>query len=210
MTYTKLTKAANFIRVINDQSRQRFKYYKMDFIFTLRKRINFRRQKRFKKDFLRPRLLYYFYIIISRRNFMKIANRAKKRKGYYIENYLGLLEGRLFMMVYRSHLISNLFMIRYVITHNMFWVNEKIRVHSNSLMKPGDFLWFGDHEWKRLFKRDLLLRILDGVILWPVPKYLIFSTKFMFVLFWRLPRFEEIIYPAGKIDIYLANDYHII
>src|SRR3569832_1658150 len=105
MTYTKLTKAANFIRVINDQSRQRFKYYKMDFIFTLRKRINFRRQKRFKKDFLRPRLLYYFYIIISRRNFMKIANRAKKRKGYYIENYLGLLEGRLFMMVYRSHLI---------------------------------------------------------------------------------------------------------
>jgi ribosomal protein S4 len=120
MTYKKLTKAANFIRVINDQSRKRFKYYKMDFIFTLRKRINFRRQKRFKDSFLLPRLLYNFYIIISRRNFMKIANRAKKRKGYYIENYLGLLEGRLFMMVYRCHLISNLFLIRYVITHNMF------------------------------------------------------------------------------------------
>jgi len=120
MTYTKLNKAANFIRVINDQSKKRFKYYKMDFIFTLRKRINFRRQKRFKDDFLLPRLLYNFYLIISRRNFMKISIRAKKRKGYYIENYLGLLEGRLFMMVYRCHLVSNLFIIRYIVKHNMF------------------------------------------------------------------------------------------
>src|SRR5437868_7110255 len=120
MTYTKLNKAANFIRVINDQSKKRFKYYKMDFIFTLRKRINFRRQKRFKDDFLLPRLLYNFYLIISRRNFMKISIREKKRKGYYIENYLGLLEGRLFMMVYRCHLVSNLFIIRYIVKHNMF------------------------------------------------------------------------------------------
>jgi ribosomal protein S4 len=120
MSYFKLNKAANFIRVINDQSRKRFKYYKMDFIFTLRKRINFRRQKRFKDDFLLPRLLYYFYIILSKRNFMKISIRARKRKGYFIENYLGLLEGRLFMMVYRAHLISNLFIIRYVIKYNMF------------------------------------------------------------------------------------------
>ena len=210
MTYKKLTKAANFIRVINDQSRKRFKYYKMDFIFTLRKRINFRRQKRFKDSFLLPRLLYNFYIIISRRNFMKIANRAKKRKGYYIENYLGLLEGRLFMMVYRCHLISNLFLIRYVITHNMFWVNEKVRVHSNSLVKSGDILWFADKVWQELFKEDLLLRIRKGVVMWPVPKYLIFNTNFMFVLYWRLPSFDEIVYPAGRIDIYLANEYHII
>jgi|GraSoiStandDraft_24_1057298.scaffolds.fasta_scaffold13180_2 ribosomal protein S4 len=210
MTYTKLNKAANFIRVINDQSKKRFKYYKMDFIFTLRKRINFRRQKRFKDDFLLPRLLYNFYLIISRRNFMKISIRAKKRKGYYIENYLGLLEGRLFMMVYRCHLVSNLFIIRYIVKHNMFWVNEKIRVHSNSIMKPGDVLWFGDKQWKRLFKRDLTLRVRKNVIMWPIPRYLIFSTKFMFVIFWRFPKFKEIVYPAGKIDIYLANEYHII
>jgi len=144
ISYIKLTKAANFIRVIKDQSKKRFRYYKMDFIFTLRKRINFRRQKRFKNEFLLPRLLYNFYLVLSRRNFMKYSNRAKQRKGYYIENYLGLIEGRLFMMVYRSHLISNLFMIRYTIDHGMFFVNNKVRSHYNSILRPGDFLWFGN------------------------------------------------------------------
>jgi len=140
ISYTKLTKAANFMRVIKDQSKKRFRYYKMDFIFTLRKRINFRRQKRFKSKFLLPRLLYYFYIVLSRRNFMIYSNRAKKRRGYYIENYLGLIEGRLFMMVYRSHLISNLFLIRYVVEFGMFCVNERIKAHCNSILKPGDYL----------------------------------------------------------------------
>jgi len=210
ISYTKLTKAANFIKVIKDQSRKRFKYYKMDFIFTLRKRINFRRQKRFKKEFLLPRLLYYFYLFISRRNFMKLANIAKKKRGYFIENYLGYIEGRLFMMVYRSCLISNLFMIRYVIEYGVFNVNEKLRSHYNYITKPGDYLWFEDKQWQKLFKKDLILRLNNNVIMWPVPKYLVFNTIFMFILFCRYPKLKEIVYPAGKVDIQLANDYHII
>ena len=90
----------------------------------------------FKND----RLLFNFYLVLSRRNFMKISNKAKKRKGYYIENYLGLIEGRLFMMLYRSNLMSNLFLIRHVVERDIFWVNEKLRVHYNSILKPGDFL----------------------------------------------------------------------
>jgi len=210
ISYTKLTKAANFIRVIKDQSRKRFRYYKMDFIFTLRKRINFRRQKRFKKEFLLPRLLYYFYLVLSKRTFMKFANIAKKRKGYYIENYLGFIEGRLFMMVYRSGFISNLFMIRYVIERKIFYVDEKLIVHHNSIVKVGQYLWFKDLEWRRLFKLDFFLRFINNVIMWPIPRYLILNGMSMFVLYWRYPRLHEIAYPTGQIDIQLANDYHII
>ena len=61
-----------------------------------------------------------------------------------------------------------------------------------------------------MFKRDLLLRLRANVILWPIPKYLAFNAKFMFLLFCRYPKLKEIVYPAGNIDIYLANDYHII
>jgi ribosomal protein S4 len=128
------------MKIIKEQSKKRFRYYKMDFIFTLRKRINFRRKKRFKREFLLPRLLYNFYLILSRKNFMKFANIAKQKQGSYIENYLGLIEGRLFMMVYRSHLISNLFLIRYTIEYGIFCVNEKLRSHYNFILKPGDIL----------------------------------------------------------------------
>jgi len=210
ISYIKLSKAANFIKVIKDQSKNRFRYYKMDFIFTLRKRINFRRQKKFKNEFLLPRLLYNFYLVLSRRNFMKYSNRAKKRKGYYIENYLGFIEGRLFMMVYRSHLISNLFLIRYIIEYGIFYVNERLKSHYNSILKPGDILWFFDKQWQKFFKKEIKLKLRKNIIMWPIPQYLIFNTTFMFVLFFRYPRLKEIVYPVGRVDIYLANDYHII
>jgi len=141
---------------------------------------------------------------------MKFANIAKKRRGYFIENYLGYIEGRLFMMVYRCCFITNLFMIRYVIEHGMFNVDDKIVAHHNSIVKVGQLISFDDLQWRKLFKKDLLLRLKNNVIMWPIPKYLFFNGVFMFVIYWRFPKLKEIVYPAGKVDIQLANDYHII
>jgi ribosomal protein S4 len=54
-------------------------------------------------------LTYLFYINLRHRHFQKIAKKAKKMDGFFEENYLLLLEGRLVSVVYRSAMILNLF-----------------------------------------------------------------------------------------------------
>ena len=54
-------------------------------------------------------LTFLFYINLKHRNFQMIAKKAKKKDGFFEENYLLLLEGRLVAAVYRSSMILNLF-----------------------------------------------------------------------------------------------------
>jgi small subunit ribosomal protein S4 len=55
------------------------------------------------------RLTLLFYVNLTHRKFRKIAKKAKSLTGFFEENFLYLLEGRLNCLVYRSGLISNMF-----------------------------------------------------------------------------------------------------
>lgn len=208
--YGKLTKALNFIKVIEEQTFEKSKFFSKDFVYSLRRRIHFRSKKEFKNKFILPRILINFYIVLSRRSFRRYAIKAKKHSGLYIENFLGNIEGRLYMMVYRCNYISNLFMIQHHIMYGMFCVNFKIKEQYNFIMKPGDILSFSSISWLKLFKLDFLLKINNNIIMWPVPKYLYSNNIFFFTIYIKYPEQQDILYPVDGIDIQLANDYYYV
>jgi len=209
ISYFKLSKAANFMKVIFEQRKQRYKYYNRNFIFSLRKRINFKRKKKFKRNFLIPRVLYAFFLFLTKKNFIRYLNKAKRQHGYFIENYLALLEGRLFMVVYRSNFITNIFMIRYIIEQGAFYINDNIKYCFNYIVKIGDYVKLS-FDLINLFKNDLLMRLKNRNILWPIPRYLIVNHTFMFVLFYKYPRLKNVAYPVYNIEILLTHHYHHI
>lgn len=204
--YFKVNKIVNFMRVIRSENRMRRRFYKRNFIFNYRRKRFFRRKKRYKKNFIQKRYLKNFYLVLSYRNFRRYMTLASKKVGYYYGNYFSLLEGRIFMMAYRSTFITNIFIIRYVIDKGLFTINGKIRRHYNYSLIPGD-LFQVSFDYKNFFYKDLLLRLKKNNILFKVPEYLFPNFNFMFVFFWRYPKIDDIIFPIW-IDIQVGSEYY--
>jgi len=205
-TYFKISKVVNFMRVIRNETRARSRYYKRDFIFTYRRRRRFRRMKKFKENFIERRYLKNFYLVLTYKNFRRYMNLASRKLGYYYGNYFSLLEGRIYMMAYRSTFITNLFIIRYIIDKGLFTINGKVRRHYNFSLQPGD-LFQVSFDYKEFFYKDLLLRLEKNNIFFKVPNYLFPNFNFMFVFFWRYPRISDLVFPVD-LDIQLGSEYY--
>jgi ribosomal protein S4 len=170
------------MRIIKFENRAKYKYYKRDFVFNYRRKKYFRRKKRFKPRFIQRRYLKHFYLVLTYKNFRRYMNLANRKVGYYYGNYFSLLEGRIFMMAYRSTFITNIFLIRYVIDKGLFTINGKIRRHYNYSLRPGD-LFQVSFDYINFFYEDLLLRLEKNNIFFKVPNYLFANFNFMFVFF---------------------------
>ena len=205
--YYKISKAINFVRVIKSQNRARYLHYKRQFVFTLRKKIRFRRRQQFKTPFIGPRYLVNFYLVLTRDNFRRYIRKAKRKHGYFIGNYLTFLEGRLYMMVYRSNFITNLFMIRNVMRQGIFCVNSVIRYQFNYTMNLGDILQVHPI-YKFLLREDMLTRFEQNIILWSPPGYLYTNYNFMFVMFKRKPKIADLFFPI-RLDLLIGSEYYL-
>jgi len=90
--------------------------------------------------------------------------KARRRRGSFIGNYLIFLEGRLFMLVYRSNFVNNIFKLKYIIDRGIFLVDNEIKYYSNHVVKPGQLVQVS-FDYRDLFKKDFKLRLKQGYIL---------------------------------------------
>lgn len=81
-------------------------------------------------------------MLLKKRTYVKYVQLA--RKGQVVRGFtsafIGYLEGRLFIIVYRLNLINNVFMIKNMINMGIFHINLKKKTHINSKMQLGDLL----------------------------------------------------------------------
>jgi ribosomal protein S4 len=76
-----------------------------------------------------------FYITLDFKDFKKLSKKAKGQDGFWYENYLLLLEGRLCSSIYRSSIISNMFeAIKFIRLGNVH-IN-KVYVHFPNYLVP--------------------------------------------------------------------------
>jgi hypothetical protein len=71
--------------------------------------------------------------------YVKIAMKGKLVRGF-ASTYLGYLEGRLFIIIYRLNIVNNIFMIKSLINLGVFFKNLKKKTHINTRFQLGDFL----------------------------------------------------------------------
>ena len=206
--YKRPSKLINYIRVMSKERKLRRKYYRREFVYSLQKKIRFRWRKKFKSKYINHRYLYNFYMIVRRRTFRKYMYKARRRRGSFIGNYLIFLEGRLFMLVYRSNFVNNIFKLKYIIDRGIFLVDNEIKYYSNHVVKPGQLVQVS-FDYRDLLKKDFKLRLKQGYILWMPRKYIFVNYSFMFIFFLRPPKKRELKFPI-KFDIYLGGDLYFL
>jgi ribosomal protein S4 len=189
--------------------KRRRDYYRKEFTYNLKKKIKFRRRKRFKKEYLNPRLLYNYYFFIRRKSFLKYAKKAKRKNGLFLRNYLEFIEGKLIMLIYRSNFISNIFKIKYIVDRGIFLVNSVKRYYVNYNVSVGDLIQV-DLKYKRLLSDDLKIRLkYFNFFVKQTYKFIFINYKFMFIFFVRSPKYKEIKYPL-KLDVYLGSSLYFL
>jgi hypothetical protein len=58
----------------------------------------------------------------------------------YVSTYLGYLEARIMVVVYRLNIINNIFIIKMMINMGVFYINFKEKKHINTRLELGDII----------------------------------------------------------------------
>ena len=135
------------------------------------------------------------------RNTFKMAN---KMKGNTAENFAGLLESRLDMIVYRMNLAPTIFAARQLVSHGNVKVNgRRVNIPSQRL-KEGDQIELKDSAKQIAVYMEAAQKQERGV-----PEYLSMDAGTMSGTFVRIPMISDIPYPFeanfGKIIEYYSH-----
>lgn len=125
------------------------------------------------------KLTLLFYVNITHRKFKYIAKKAKRLNGFFEENFLFLLEGRLNCLVYRSGLVLNMFDSIAFVKKGCIKVNGLIIKDLNYVVTIMTIIGF-----RSICKGFLFLnfwkKIVRKLIFMIPPKFLYFFYKFFF------------------------------
>ena len=177
-----------------------YEFQKESSVFDLRWR-----RPRIRKNLSSLILTRAFYITLNYRQFRKLSKTAQRQDGFYGENYLLLLEGRICSSIYRSSIISNMFeSIKFIILKNVT-INKVYVRFPNYLVPIMKFIGFRGLYKGRLYW-DFVRRLFRRAFYFLPPKYLFFSFIFFVFLYLRAPRFGEIINPC-YVDMFRAVGY---
>lgn len=209
--YRKATKEVKFIRMMEQQEKLRKRYYRKQFLYSFKRRIRFEKKKKLKKEFLMPRYLKYYYLILKLSNFRRFYRKSIRKFGAFDSHFLIFLECRLFMLAYRLNFVTNMFMIRQVIRFGIIHVNGKIKKHSNSTIQVGDIIGVS-YKYIEYIRTDMILRFINKIIFWNIPSYFIMNYKFLIAVFWREPYYNDLnmfhIKWPKPLDIFIGSEYY--
>src|SRR6056300_955737 len=132
-----------------------------------------------------------YYGNLNERQFRNVFKEANRVRGNTGENLVGILESRLDAVVYRAKFAQTVFEARQIINHGHIKVNGKKVNISSYMVKEND-----EVEVKESSKQ--MAKILSAVANKEreVPEYIVADHKQMTAKFSRIPKMDEIPYPA--------------
>ena len=132
-----------------------------------------------------------YYGNLNERQFRNVFKEANRVRGNTGENLVGILESRLDAVVYRAKFAQTVFEARQIINHGHIKVNGKKVNISSYMVKEND-----EVEVKGSSKQ--MAKILSAVANKEreVPEYIVADHKQMTAKFSRVPKMDEIPYPA--------------
>jgi len=204
--YGRPNKIMTFIRIMKNERKARKWYYRKNFIYSYKKRMRYQKKKYQTNEFVFPRILKHYYLVLKLDHFRRFRLKAMKQVGSYQENYLNFIEGRLFMLLYRSNFVTNLFMLKSLMELGIFLINNKRKYHTHVYTRPGDIVSVLP-QYFFLLRNDLLMRLEQDMIVRKVPYYMEVNFKLMFIFCLSKPRLRNIKYPLNDIDVYIGVDY---
>ena len=132
-----------------------------------------------------------YYGNLNERQFRNVYKEAARRKGNTGENLVGILESRLDAVIYRAKFANTVFQARQLINHGHVKVNGKKVNISSFYLNEND-----EVEIKDSSKQLNTILSASSSKEREVPDYLVSDQKKLTAKLSRIPKFEEIPYPA--------------
>lgn len=132
-----------------------------------------------------------YYGNLNERQFRNVYKEAARRKGNTGENLVGILESRLDAVIYRAKFANTVFQARQLINHGHVKVNGKRVNISSFYLNEND-----EVEIKDSSKQLNTILSASSSKDREVPDYLVSDQKKLTAKLSRIPKFEEIPYPA--------------
>ena len=135
--------------------------------------------------------LKFYYGNMNERQFRNVFRKALKKKGNTTENFIGFLERRLDMVIYRAKFATTVFSARQLINHGHIKVNGKKVNISSYLVSEKDTIELKD-------KSKELIVIAAAVVNKEreIPDYIQMDEKNKIAKLIRIPKFSEVPYPT--------------
>lgn len=99
-----------------------------------------RQKSSFRKHLEEKQKLRYYYGVISEKQFRSLFKKAQNKVGETMNNFLGLLESRLDVVVFRMNFAATIFAARQFVTHGHFLVNGKKVDIASYHVREGDVI----------------------------------------------------------------------
>lgn len=132
-----------------------------------------------------------YYGNLNERQFRNVFKEADRIRGNTGENLVGILESRLDAVIYRAKFAQTVFQARQVINHGHIRVNGKKVNISSYTVKENDLI-----EVKESSKQLVVILSAIANKEREVPDYIVADHKQFTAKFSRVPKMEEIPYPA--------------
>ena len=161
--------------------------------------------KRKKKNFLFPRLVKFYYLLLTKSSITSKVVLAKKKSGRFIVNLLKEFENRLFCVLYRIKWVSNIFNIKNLINFGYFFVNFKKVTYPNYVLKEGDLVQVKEG-FKNFLKNEFKKSIKYKIIKFSIPSHIYISYVYIFFFLYKDIIENEVVYPI-KLDFLRVLDF---
>ena len=135
--------------------------------------------------------LKFYYGNMNERQFRNVFRKALKKRGNTTENFIGFLERRLDMVIYRAKFATTVFSARQLINHGHIKVNGKKVNISSCLVSEKDTIELKDKSKK--------LIVIAGALVnkeREIPDYIQMDEKNKIAKLIRIPKFSEVPYPT--------------
>ena len=135
--------------------------------------------------------LKFYYGNMNERQFRNVFRKALKKKGNTTENFIGFLERRLDMVIYRAKFATTVFSARQLINHGHIKVNGKKVNISSCLVSEKDTIELKDKSKKLIVVAGALVNKEREI-----PDYIQMDEKNKIAKLIRIPKFSEVPYPT--------------
>ena len=135
--------------------------------------------------------LKFYYGNMNERQFRNVFRKALKKRGNTTENFIGFLERRLDMVIYRAKFATTVFSARQLINHGHIKVNGKKVNVSSFLISENDTIEIKDKS------KELI--VIAGALVnkeREIPDYIQMDEKNKIAKLIRIPKFSEVPYPT--------------
>jgi len=176
-----------------------------------KKKEDFSRNILFKKTkyspsglvFLNKQKLRNFYFNVKEQQMKKIYLLAQKRKYDLVDSFIGLLESRLDIIIYRLNFISHIKEARLILRNKLIFVNGVSITKCNFQVNPGDRI----HLSRAYIAEDFVkLNLESRNFFVNYPAYFEVSYRLYNAIFLYRPKVKEVFFPFS-VDCQLAVQF---